>query len=620
MFRIPRNAEIFRSTCRKFPPRAAAFAAALILVALFAPAPTQTARAQAVITSDVVISQLYTRGGEAGAAFAHDYVELFNRSHSAVDVNGWSLQFETRTGSLISATRVGIFSARPVLIQPGKYLLIQLGGDGAGGSALPVGPDHSFPSRINIGGDGGNVLLLRSGGGIVTFTCPSAQSTNIADQVGYGPAARCWEGLASAPAPDGASALTRARGGCEDDDDNASDFQLLAPAPRNSSTPATLCVLAGGPSVVQFALAQFNAPESAGRFSVSVTRTGDTDAPATVEYAVTDGTANERQDYTTASGRLRFAPGETLKTFDVLLTDDDADEADETITLALAAPTGGATLGPRLTASLVVLDDDTGTAASNPVDDAAFFVRQHYHDFFSREADAAGLQFWSNQITGCGADAACREVRRVNVSGAFFLSTEFQETGFLVYRLYRAAFPETAARPRGLPRYHEFLRDTQEMGRGIVVGEGDWRLRLDQKQREFTDEFVERAEFKARYPAGMTAPQYVDALNANAGGVISPQLRDQMVFNLLTGAFTRGEVLRMVAENREFVARERNRAFVLTQYFGYLRRNPNDAPNTSFAGYDFWLQKLDEHNGDFVSAEMVKAFITSGEYLERFGQ
>ncbi|MEO7971239.1 MAG: hypothetical protein ABI698_08070 [bacterium] len=61
------------------------------------------------------------------------------------------------------------------------------------------------------------------------------------------------------------------------------------------------------------------------------------------------------------------------------------------------------------------------------------------------------------------------------------------------------------------------------------------------------------------------------------------------------------------------------RAFVLMQYFGYLRRNPNDPQDTDYSGYDFWLTKLNEFNGNFVNADMVQAFIDSGEYRGRFG-
>jgi hypothetical protein len=78
-------------------------------------------------------------------------------------------------------------------------------------------------------------------------------------------------------------------------------------------------------------------------------------------------------------------------------------------------------------------------------------------------------------------------------------------------------------------------------------------------------------------------------------------------------------VLRAVAENAEFQRRQFNKAFVLMQYFGYLRRNPNDAPDADFTGYNFWLSKLNQFNGNFVQAEMVRAFIESTEYRKRFG-
>jgi hypothetical protein len=74
-----------------------------------------------------------------------------------------------------------------------------------------------------------------------------------------------------------------------------------------------------------------------------------------------------------------------------------------------------------------------------------------------------------------------------------------------------------------------------------------------------------------------------------------------------------------VAENGTFSQQEGNRAFVLMQYFGYMRRNPNNAPDSDYSGYDFWLTKLNQFNGNFVNAEMVKAFIVSGEYRQRFG-
>ena len=98
------------------------------------------------------------------------------------------------------------------------------------------------------------------------------------------------------------------------------------------------------------------------------------------------------------------------------------------------------------------------------------FVRQQYIDFLNREPDAAGLAFWTDQITSCGGDAACVELKRINVSGAFFLSIEFRETGYLVYRMYKAAYGNLPNAPVPLT-FEEFLPDTQQIGQGLVVGE-----------------------------------------------------------------------------------------------------------------------------------------------------
>ena len=245
------------------------------------------------------------------------------------------------------------------------------------------------------------------------------------------------------------------------------------------------------------------------------------------------------------------------------------------------------------------------------IDDPENFVRQHYLDFLNRAADAPGLAFWANEIVACGSDAACVERKRVDVSGAFFLSIEFQETGFLAYRLALLSFKE-------FPRYADFMRDTQEMGRGVVVGQGDWQARLASNQRAFTNEWVMRPAFKAIYDSKTNA-EYVDALLSNTFVSFTQSYRDGLVFDLDSGGKTRPEVLRQIAEMPSYGEKETNRAFVLMQYFSYLRRNPDDAPDTNFDGYHFWLSKLNQFNGDFRAAEMVKAFIASQEYRHRFG-
>jgi Tol biopolymer transport system component len=262
----------------------------------------------------------------------------------------------------------------------------------------------------------------------------------------------------------------------------------------------------------------------------------------------------------------------------------------------------------------------TSPSCPNPIDCAEFFVRQHYLDFLGREPDPPGLAFWTNEITLCGSDAQCVESKRVNVSAAFFLSIEFQETGYLVYKTYSAAFgPTRIASTVPLTR-SEFLPDVQSVAQGVVVGATGWKEQLEANQTAYFNEFVQRPNFVATYPPTMNSAQYVDSLNANASGALSSSERDQLVQELSSGAKTRAQVLRAVAENQEFTRAHFNRAFVLMQYFGYLRRNPNDAPDANFDGYSFWLAKLNQFNGNYEEAEMVKAFLVSIEYRQRFGQ
>src|SRR5207237_4740264 len=112
-----------------------------------------------------------------------------------------------------------------------------------------------------------------------------------------------------------------------------------------------------------------------------------------------------------------------------------------------------------------------GSPIPNPIDTTAFFVRQQYRDFLNREPDADGYAFWQNQLNSCGSDAQCIEVKHINVSAAFFLSIEFQQTGFLVYRTYKAAYGNMLNSPVPLTRA-EFLPDTAEIGNNVIVNQG----------------------------------------------------------------------------------------------------------------------------------------------------
>jgi len=218
-------------------------------------------------------------------------------------------------------------------------------------------------------------------------------------------------------------------------------------------------------------------------------------------------------------------------------------------------------------------------------------------------------------------------VRRINVSASFFLSIEFQDTGYLVERIYKTAYGDVNAgstfpSPHQLAvpvvRLNEFLADTQEIGKGVIVGQGNWQQQIENNKQAFTAAFVQRSRFTTAFPSSMPAAQFVDTLNMDAGNPLSQSERDQLVNDLTTNAKTRAQVLRAVAEIQALRDAEFNRAFVLMQYFGYLRRNPNDPQDSDYTGYDFWLTKLNQFNGNYINAEMVKAFLTSIEYRQRF--
>jgi len=261
-----------------------------------------------------------------------------------------------------------------------------------------------------------------------------------------------------------------------------------------------------------------------------------------------------------------------------------------------------------------------GTNTPITINDADFFVSQQYVDFLSRFPDQSGFNFWTGEIAGCGSDAACTEIRRINVSGAFFLSIEFKETGYLVYKMYDAAFSNLPNAPVPVRR-EDFMPDTRQIGNGVVVGNQGWEALLSANKDAFALSFVQRSAFTTAFPSNMTATQFVDKINTNLGGALNSSDTANLV-NILGATpgdnTKRAQVIRAVAENSSLDQRDFNKAFVLMQYFGYLRRNPNEGNDTDFSGYNFWLGKLNQFNGNFIQAELVKAFISSSEYLNRF--
>ncbi len=402
-------------------------------------------------------------------------------------------------------------------------------------------------------------------------------------------------------------------------------YYILANAFNPGGAGAYTLSLSGagaGASTLQFSAVNFATAEGLNSVTVTVTRTGDTTGAATVDYATTDATASERRDYTTARGRLRFAAGETSKSFSVLITDDRYDDDAENFNVTLSNPTG-ATLGSPNTAPVTIADNDSVNSPS-PVKagsiDADFFVRQHYADFLNRVPDAGGLAFWIDQMTNCGNPDPL--VCRINVSAAFFLSIEFQETGFFAIRVQRVAFGRRSNNAATRVTYRELSRDQRQIGEGVVVGQPGSADVLEANKQAYTAQVVADANFAARFPQ-TTADTFVDALYVSAGATPTETERQEAIdaYNAAGGgASGRAAALRKAADSASVRNAELNTAFVLLQYHGYLRRNPTDAPNTDDTGYQFWLGKLNEFNGNYIQAEMVKAFLESLEYQNRFGQ
>ncbi len=232
-------------------------------------------------------------------------------------------------------------------------------------------------------------------------------------------------------------------------------------------------------------------------------------------------------------------------------------------------------------------------AHANAIDTIEFFVRQQYLDFLGREPDPPGFNGWVNTLRNCApGDASCD---RIHVSEAFFRSQEFQERGYFVYRFYSSAFgrkPDVAEFTPDLARVSGFLDNSQ----------------LEAAKTAFANDFMSRSAFAAQY-GSLSNGAYVDALINTAQ--VNLGNRQALVDGLNTGTLTRAQVLRQIAESSEVYQRYYNQAFVVMEYFGYLRRDPD-------ALYLNWIQVLDANPAD--SRHMVDGFMNSTEYRKRFAQ
>ena len=230
---------------------------------------------------------------------------------------------------------------------------------------------------------------------------------------------------------------------------------------------------------------------------------------------------------------------------------------------------------------------------ANAIDTIEFFVRQQYLDFLGREPDPPGFNGWVNTLRNCGpGDASCD---RIHVSESFFRSAEFQERGYFVYRFYSTAFGRK-------PDYGEFTPDLARVSGFLTNGQ------LEAAKTAFANDFMTRPAFSAQYRS-LNNSAYVDALINTAQ--VSLTNRQALIDGLNAGTLTRGAVLRQIAESVEVYQKYYNQAFVVMEYFGYLRRDPDGL-------YANWIQVLDANPAD--SRHMVDGFVNSLEYRNRFAQ
>ena len=227
-----------------------------------------------VVSASIVISQVYGAGGNSGAAYRHDFVELFNRGTAAVNLNGWAIHYSSATGTSWQKTDLS------GTVAPGQRYLIQQASGGANGVVLPA-PD--LTGTMAMASTAGKVVLTNTtaqiGGGTA---CPGGST--VIDLVGYGSSANCFEGAGPAPAPGSATAVVRGGGGCADTDQNNTDFATAAPAPRNTTSPAALCGASTNPSGTATASPE---PSQAGGVVLLVVAVTPGANPASTEIKVT---------------------------------------------------------------------------------------------------------------------------------------------------------------------------------------------------------------------------------------------------------------------------------------------------------------------------------------------
>jgi uncharacterized repeat protein (TIGR01451 family) len=324
---------------------------------------------QGTITNDdtaaLVISQIYGGGGNSGAQYRNDFIEIFNRGTTTVDfsVTPYSAQYASST----SGTWNVVAPLSNGTLAPGKYFLIQAGNAGGTGGVTLTSPDAT--GTVDMSSTGGKVALVLGTTAINSNTtspaspltssaspgCPT--NATIADFVGYGTTATCFEGAGRAPAPSSTTADFRKLGGCQDTNNNNADFDApAAPSPRNNGTAPNSC------AAPALSITDVTVAESAGTSTFTVSLNNTSTGAITVNYSTADSTAVAPGDYNSNSGTLTFAPGVLTQTITVAINDDTLNEATETFFVNLSGASG-ATIADNQGVGTIT-DNDTAPSLS----------------------------------------------------------------------------------------------------------------------------------------------------------------------------------------------------------------------------------------------------------------
>ncbi len=337
---------------------------ALMLMAL----PMQSAQA---VSPDIVISQVYGGGGNSGATYTHDFIELFNRGTSAVSLAGWSVQYASATGTGNFGANSGQLTELPsVSLAPGQYFLIQEASTAAVGSPLPI-PDVIDATPIAMSGTAGKVAIVNStaslgcNGG--STLCSPAQLAQIVDLIGYG-TANFFEGSGAAPTLSNTTSASRASNGCVDTDNNSSDFTAGTPAPRNTASPLNPCPTGVNLSINDVSANEGNSGTTSFDLTVSLSGAAGTGG-VTFDIATADNSATVADsDYVTNSLTGQTIPeGSSSYTFSVLVNGDGTEETDETFFVNITNVTGATVTDGQGQGTIINDDTDFCALSYTPV-------------------------------------------------------------------------------------------------------------------------------------------------------------------------------------------------------------------------------------------------------------